>query len=171
MLEKLFKLSSYFYKAAKIKEDMSLRIMHSLIPLFQSDPTLAREKAALLAPEIIRGANHLINYGKEIAIDEMKYAKSGRDNFFKMKAMETKEALLFGSKNFANDNLWMTSYGGKKWSDFCDRLLELYNLVEQFKQTDSQNILNKIIILMNVIDQMKHNTGSFYRNIYDLEEL
>jgi len=171
MLSKLFKLSQAFYRTAKIKEDMAIRIIHSLIPMFTSDRTLAREKSMMLAPEIIKGANYLMQHSLKIIGEELYFSHNGYVDrqTYSFKLSNPKDALLYASKTFGTKETWNHGYGGEKWKDFSDKLYELYNLLELFENNPIYSLLQKIIILMNVIDQMEHNSAAFYKNIFNIE--
>lgn len=186
MYNKLFKLALYFEKYAIVKNadltsDMATRIMHSLVPYTVEHPEEARNiQTHLTDKHLLSVAERYVERGLNICYEEMEWAQDYLRvrNFFinHFSKGDYISAIKIAINCFANEESWVSGYGGKKWENFARGLLNLCISIKTFKEAKQNKDYNKMSEMagmisaeMNVLDGMTHNTGSFLSKMLILE--
>ena len=156
---KLLKYSTIYNnltKVADIKSNMALRILHSLIPSFISNPEEARLLSLERSKDLIPGAKELLKYGRKIIQSELKYAAFDlnikSDNYIEF-FEKAKKAFM--------SNIWeSSSFGGASWARIADLLLNIAKIVDNYESSKDINDLSELSYYLNALDGLMHNSGS-----------
>lgn len=173
--------SSYFdiavieslYKKANLLSNMAARVMHSTLPYNEQQNNIVALQS------LLPGAKELFEYGVKACMDEIQFSRNGNaeDNVVMPFAMgNIEESLNNAIKIFSNDDLWDVAYGGKPWINITKNLLSLYktikNIEEAKKKKDWEQYekqLKEMVIYMNIIDGISHNSGTLLDKMVDFE--
>src|SRR5271166_1338367 len=200
------------YSEASIESDMGKRIMLSIIPAVQSETeryhTGGFDYKALRAA--VGGAKDIIMYGARACVKEMRHAyiyAGDNDNekeFEQKKGMqESIQTLQDEADRFLREKkyfscltkalelfkikmAWRPDYGGPKWAQIAQILLDLSNkdielssLRQKASSSDRDDridypaqeaaIMKEIVVLLNVFDGLAHNSSSIMYNIVEEE--
>lgn len=183
MFGKIVKLALIFSeyaglkKEASIASDLAIRIMHSLIPYSVDHPDQAKSTMVLLTQKHLIGvAERYMERAAKIITDEMSWSRGQNAHKRIENALKAKNYLAvakIGFQEFEIDQNWDTGYGGKKWSEFCKYLVNLGISINAFNSAKTEDgklqASNDIVINMNVLDGLTHNTGSFSEKMINNE--
>lgn len=150
---------------------MAARILWSTIPYQEQ----INHIPALYS--LYHGAKEYLKYGAMAVMDELKYVKelsSSTDKAFSMYNQNNlTEFFQTSSQLFYNAELWTAMYGGKLWGDISKRFAEMSVELKLANETrgkpDFIQHMNSVIVYMNVIDGMMHNSSNMLEKIIDQE--
>lgn len=181
-------LSRHFYRFASIRENMAKRILFSLLQHLVPDnqrSLIYLTKGIVdyqALKELIPGAKELIKYGAEACYEELLYTKSVKG---KMKAgkfssliknHDYSQAFPIAVELFDTPHEWPGQlYGGQKWSKISQALLNIHLSLESYQaipaaqDEDRIEILKQMMLDINRLEQMVHNTGGVMSAIVEKE--
>lgn len=181
---KLNELSAIFCKQANLISDMARRIMFSLIPGERFDFVAARWAA--------NGAISSVTYGTKAINEELRHYKGeipriGARNIvnfvsksldkFNLNNAETYQFFLETAINMFNDSgNWENQFGGEAWGNIAKTVLKLVSLYVSLMNVkkwsdEEEEILKQIIIYLNLLDGIMHNTGKVFEKMIEAEKL
>jgi hypothetical protein len=182
--DKIYKLC-YAFKAAMEKRsdvtsDLATRIMHSLVPT-SGHPEEDRQKLThLVSTHLIGVADRYVDRAINIIMDELKYSLDEDISEFaeeKYTKDDYEKILYLAIKSFDNLEIWKEKFGGNKWTNFTEKVLELYKSIQKFrkaKEEKDRKTMNEqagmISVYLNVLDGMTHNTDSFLNRMIESED-
>lgn len=169
------KLASIYFdrsiiKKASIIDNMAARILWSTIPYDQQ----INHIPALYS--LYHGAKEYLKYGAMAIIDELKYIKQlnrSTDVAFSAYQSNVTEFFKLATELFYTPELWTAMYGGRLWGDISKKLYEMSIELELADKTrGTQEFIqhmNNVIVYMNVIDGMMHNSNDVLEKLIDQE--
>jgi hypothetical protein len=197
--DSLFWLCGLFEKRANLESDMAKRIMLSVLPHVMSPTerhyTGGYDQKALRSAAL--GAEKAVHYATEAAIHELGYYMS-KDPDDDRNAEPTAiheaahsaflkgdyvKALTLCERAFSDSGGWLQSYGGKKWQTIAATFLELEKARLEWQRIRREapdhperdnlklelDAMKAVVVLLNRVDQLTHNTETVMRNMVALE--
>lgn len=180
-LNKITKCSKLFflYSSADLKENLSLRILHSLIPTLLSSLSSEQEIQDwnyFLAHDLIPGAKEILNYGLKAISQEYKHSYNDTRRIDIQSAVSNGDydsALYMAIQGFPVDFTMVPGisslFGGQPWADFSQGLLNLKNQIQKTESSKSRQDVLALTAYLNAIDGLVHNTGSFMEKLVSQE--
>lgn len=167
------------YATADLKENLSLRIIHSLIPTLVgklSSEEEVKNLQAFLAHDLIPGANEIFRYGIQAIYDEYNHSYNEQRKYEIQKAIQNKDyqkGLQLSIEGFPLDFTMVPGvgglFGGEGWAQFAKGLLDLKNQLDTVQRTKSPREAMALTSYLNALDGLAHNTGSFMETLVQQE--
>jgi hypothetical protein len=174
-----------------LRSDMAKRIMYSIIPSVSDSVQVHHTHGVVDYNALIaaaEGRHDLIKYGTRACVREINhYQKSGHTIYEELMKEHDKGNYYDIAKKavemFGDFPSWATSFGGKPWFNIANSLLKIVTYSDELMVTNRQKnssadywdksiqIMNSIVIEMNVLDGLAHNTDSIMRNMTNEEAL
>ena len=164
-----YRYASQLYSVADLRQNMALRIFHSLLPTFlaQTEPEYtALETQGRMAFDLIPGAKELLKYGTEAIVLEMETYKSDL-------AASAKEALESENYKKALEIAHQWTSKSKVWGQVTLRLLQLEEHIRKVEKQGigSINDAKYLASILNIIDSLTHYTGPFTERLVERENI
>lgn len=159
-------------KEATLLDNMAARILWSTIPAEQQLNNINALKS------LTYGAKELIRLGAKATMEELSHTDkdSYTKAFIEIENKNYEAALKISLESFKTVNQAGKMYGGRAWVNIAQNLLLLLgalNKAEQYKNAADYNNyvaeLNNVVVYMNVIDGLAHNTGSIMDKMLNIE--
>lgn len=179
---KILQLINIFSKqAGSLRSDMADRIMYSTIPYFNKERARSVDVPAM--ERAISGAKKLIYLGTLVCVDEGKHY-NGKKSKIPAKAtipdvVDKTTLRLFVpilthlEKIFQDAENWDPAFGGKAWEKITKSIKGLAIAYQKYlNETDYNKKIElgkMVIVYMNALDGLAHNTGSLYGKLVDEE--
>lgn len=180
-MSNLLKSIRLFYKKATLLQDTANRIMFGLTDPNRFDFVAARWAA--------HGAVDAIYYTTIAMVEEAKYdynhprANSLKYRFVNVKkskpenieSLEKYKNLCAGLRDaFADKASWSPAYGGAAWAKIASTTVEIIDafmaaLSAKRYSDEEKDALNRVIIWLNVLDGLAHNTADVYDKLVSVE--
>lgn len=179
--KKLFNFANIYYtfsKFADLKQNMAIRIMHTLIPSLISEYGNPTKEMQFAAFDIIPGAKEVLQYGIQAINDEYNFSfneehKQEIQNTISsgnyIKGLELASQYFLTDFNPLGLEVGGELTGGKNWQTFAKGLIELDSKIKQVEKTGSPQDAMNLSAYLNAIDGMAHNTGSFMEKFVEQE--
>jgi hypothetical protein len=183
---------------AGLAEDMSQRIMYSLLPHVADSAQVSLTQGTVDVKALrhaIAGRKDIINYGTKTILDEIEHygttlGNSDGDNltqtlphsemlsFINSGDMET--ALDVAIDAFADTKAWASRFGGRAWEMIAKTVRQIVRLDKgldaiRHAEPSPENaprelqIMRDLIVQMNIFDGLAHNTDSIITKMVDVE--
>jgi hypothetical protein len=165
-------------KLASFSADLAIRILHSLIPYAVDFKEIPTANVMAAKSGLIDTAINYLRSSILIIISELRKSINSQTLSLidKLSIDDPKMLLELAIKDFSNPHNYESLFGGKPWENYSKFALKLYLLIDKFNKIKSSNefnklndIVNDIVITMNVMDGISHNSGSMLNKISDLE--
>lgn len=168
------KLARNIIKTSKLLSNMAARIMWSAMPYdMQRDNTVALQS-------LLPGAKEMLLLGTKACVKEASYAYDSEKKILEIKhaliQQNVELTLKLCQQLFSNKEAWSEGYGGQPWKKITDNLLHLYNAIktvekakEESNWTKYVDELHNVVIYMNVLDGLSHNSGPLLGAMTDIE--
>jgi hypothetical protein len=187
-MSKLARKTYLRLRYAGLQEDMSQRIMFSILPHLSDSSQVALtggvvDSTALKAA--VEGRKNLIKYGMEAVLMELShYEAAGEDPWQRAldltRGGDREQALDVAVTAFQNLDAWATRYGGRAWEMIAKTLRQIVRLDKQLniirqkpRSADNQEkeiqVMKDLIVEMNVFDGLAHNSDNILANLVDIE--
>jgi hypothetical protein len=173
MINKVLRYAKIYYnivKEADLKQNMAIRILHSLIPVLVGDLENPEKVQKFLASDLIPGAKEIFEYGTKAVSNEYSLSKNlkSKEKIQHLISIgDYKSALSLAATGFLNDFEGAT--GGQPWSTFANALITLSNQIEITEKTKNPDEALKLSTYLNTIDGLAHNTSDFIEKLVQQE--
>lgn len=176
--QKLFNIISKIKNKKLIKKssllsNMAARIMWSAMPYDMQKNNMLALKS------LLPGAKELLKFGTAACLEETSFSLD-RTKYFKIQTaylnndIETFLNLCY--QLFNTKDAWETHFGGSKWAIIAKNLIELHLSIKNTEEAQARgdvdstiSELNNVVVYMNVLDGLVHNTGSLFDKMINIE--
>lgn len=163
------------YKQADLLGNMAARIMYSTLPYNEQQNNIVALQS------LLPGAKELLNYGIRAAIEEIAFIEENPDEEHEkclnlINAGKIEEVLQELINLFSDTKKWEEFFGGENWKLIVKNLKLLYISIKNVEETKKnknweqyEKQLREMVVYMNVIDGISHNSGPFFEKIVNVE--
>lgn len=168
-----------------LRSDMAKRIMYSILPSVCDSSQIFHTQGVVdykALSAACEGRHSIIKYGTKACMRESNHYTKKSDTF----SNELNEKYIRGdyfnvaiktTQVFADKFGWNTSFGGEAWFNISNSILKLITYDEELNKVvkaksicenfwdTSIGIMKSIVIELNVLDGLAHNTDSIMRNL------
>ena len=179
-----------FNKKSSIKTDMANRALYGALSAIYYREVI---RDISVIDTVVQGAKDLITYGALSCISEVRFYEEFFNKYIGEElgvsfgdALDDLRAIPFSKDSFLlyqeyfdamipmyMDGSWKSGMGGMTWAKITIGLkniaLAYMDYTNSTNSTDKINNGNKVIYLMNLFDNLAHNTGSIFEHILDEE--
>lgn len=176
----ILNLIKTFSKYSTLRSEMADRIMYSTIPHFNPERAKLTDIPAM--ERAVNGAKKLIRYGTLVCVDELRYYDKESEmptitdipKIVDKNSIERFIDILNTSENLFGDyKNWGSAYGGKSWEKIARSTKDLAIAYGKYLNENDYNqkieLGKMVIVYMNALDGLAHNTGSLYDKLVSKE--